>query len=78
MKDFYVESSVKYTNPNDGKPFNDTEFYTSIIQANSLKIAENIAKEDVLKIFNEEINDEFENIYVEIIQSYETSDDARS
>ena len=52
MKNFYVSCSVKYTDPENGQ--NDVEFYSSTIQANSKKIAEKEAKDNALKIFNEE------------------------
>jgi hypothetical protein len=76
MKNFYVSCSVKYTDPENGQ--NDVEFYSSTIQANSKKIAEKEAKDDALKIFNEELNEGFYNITVNVDECYETSDDARS
>ena len=76
MKNFYVSCSVKYTDPETGQ--NDVEFYTSTIQSNSKKIAEKEAKEVALKIFNEELNEGFYNITVDVEECYETSDDARS
>jgi hypothetical protein len=76
MKNFYVSCSVKYTDPENGQ--NDVEFYSSTIQANSKKIAEKEAKDDALKIFNEELNEGFYNITVDVEECYETSDDARS
>ena len=75
MKSYYVECSVKYTDPEDGQ--NGVEFYSSIIQANTKKIAEKNGKADALKIFNEEINDGFYNITVDVDVCHETSDDAR-
>ena len=76
MKNYYISCSVKYTDPETGQ--NDVEFYSSTIQANSKKIAEKEAKEDALKIFNEELNEGFYNITVDVEECYETSDDARS
>ena len=76
MKNFYVSCSVRYTDPETGQ--NDVEFYTSTIQSNSKKIAEKEAKEDALKIFNEELGEGFYNITVDVEECYETSDDARS
>lgn len=76
MKNYYCSCSVKYTDTETGQ--NDVEFYSSTIQANSKKIAEKKAKEDALKIFNEELNEGFYNITVDIEECYETSDDARS
>ena len=75
MKSYYVECSVKYTDPEDGQ--NGVEFYSSIIQANTKKNAEKNGKADALKIFNEEINDGFYNITVDVDVCHETSDDAR-
>jgi hypothetical protein len=76
MKNYYVSCSVKYTDPETGQ--NGVEFYSSTKQSNSKKIAEKEAKEDALKIFNEELNDGFYNITVDVEECYETSDDARS
>lgn len=77
MKNFYVSCSVRYTDPNDGEPYNDVEFYSSIIPANSNKIAEFKGRQEALKLFNEDINNGFENIHCEIDECYETTDDAR-
>ena len=78
MKNFYIECAVKYTEFIDGNSVNDTEYYASIISANSKKIAETIAKKEALDRFNDELNDGCcTNISVEIEDSYETSDDAR-
>jgi len=76
MKNYYVSCSVKYTDPETGQI--DVEFYSSTIQSSSKKIAEKEAKEDALKIFNEELNEGFYNITVDVEECYETSDDARS
>ena len=76
MKNFYVSCSVKYTDPENGQ--NDVKFYSSTIQANSKKIAEKEARKDALKTFNEELNDGFYNITVDVEECYETSDDAHS
>lgn len=78
MKNFYVSCSVKYTDPNNGTPYNDVEFYGSITIAKSKKAAKIIGKQEALRLFNENINDGFENIHCEVDECYETSDDAQS
>lgn len=75
MKNYYVECTVKYTDPETGQ--NDVEFYSSTIQSNSKEMAKKEAKEEALKIFNEELNEGFNNIDVDVEDCYETSDYAR-
>ncbi|MCE5226487.1 MAG: hypothetical protein LLG05_11615 [Porphyromonadaceae bacterium] len=77
MKNFYIECAVKYTEFIDGNPIEDTEYFESIVSANSKKAAENIAKKEALDRFNDELNDGYSNVSVKIEYSYETSGDAR-
>jgi len=52
-------------------------FIAQLFRQTQKKIAEKNGKADALKIFNEEINDGFYNITVDVDVCHETSDDAR-
>ena len=77
MKNYYIETSVSYSDDN-GEPYNGEEFFSFIIQEkNKLKAGEEAVKLS-LEQFNEEYNDGFNNIKCQVETIYETSDDARS
>lgn len=77
MKKFYVECLVNYTDNTGTMPYNETEYYSYIIESNSKKVAIEKAKLEAKVQFDDELNDNFDNITVEIDQCYETTDDAR-
>jgi hypothetical protein len=77
MKNYYVETSVSYSDDN-GEPYNGEEFFSFTIQEkNKLKAGEEAVKLSLAQ-FNEEYNDGFNNIKSQVETIYETSDDARS
>jgi hypothetical protein len=79
MKIYYVECSVSYSDNMDEEIYVGAETYSMIINANSKKIAETKAKLEAKKLFMNDLGDNYTTISdVEIEQSYETSEDARS
>jgi hypothetical protein len=77
MKNYYVETSVSYSDDN-GEPYNGEEFFSFTIQEkNKLKAGEKAVKLS-LEQFNEEYNDGFNNIECQVETICETSDYARS
>jgi len=77
MKTYYVECSVKYVDDTEGNLINCNEDYSFIIQAKNKKDVKEIANEEALKEFNEDLNIGFKDISVVINDCYVTSDDAR-
>ncbi len=78
MKNFYVECSISYSDTCEGVVYVGVENYSMTLQANSRNIAEIMAKSEAMKLFDEEINENYSNITIAVNDCYETSDDARS
>lgn len=77
MKNYYVETSVSYSD-NNGEPYNGEEFFSfTISEKNKLKAGEEAIKLS-LEQFKEEFNYGFYNIKCQVETIYETSDAARS
>jgi uncharacterized membrane protein len=77
MKNYYVETSVSYSDDN-GELYNGEEFFSFTIQEKNKFEAGKEAIRLSLSQFNEEYNDGFNNIKCQVETIYETSDDARS
>lgn len=78
MKNFYIECEVSYTDNSDGDSYDSKEYYSFTMECENLSLARYRAKIKALNNFNEDLNDGFENITVDVVWCYETSGDARS
>ena len=81
MKNYYVECIVKYKNTDDdGKPYDDEEYYSFTIEANNRKEGRLQAKMRAIEEFTQDLNEygEFKNVKCVIDEFYETTEDARS
>lgn len=77
MKNWYIEVSISYHDHSEEEVYVGEENYTIILSSRSEDAAKKKAKKEALAIFNEEINDGYANIKVEITDCYETTEDAR-
>ena len=79
MKNYYAECQVNYIQQPEENNYHDKEIYSFIIEAKNIKIASKEAIDKAFKEFNEELQDGTLDVQsVQIIDIYETSDDARS
>jgi hypothetical protein len=78
MKHYYAAVNISYSDSSGEKIIIGEENYSMILQATSIKDAINTAKREAKKIFDEEINDCFTNINVNVEECYETSEDTRA
>lgn len=77
MKNYYIETSIRYSDDNE-MCYNGEEFFTFTIQEKNKLVAGKEALRLTLDKFNEEYNIGFNIIKCQVETIYETSVDARS
>jgi len=76
MKNYYVESTVSFTDNSEDEPWKSSENYSFIIEANNKKEGMEDAKKRAFEEFERDLG-KMDDVKVNIVTFHQTTEDAR-